>query len=45
MGQFICAHLYVLLSVFVWMVSQTFVKWINIIEIIINIYARIYKSA
>ena len=28
---------------FVWMVSQTFVKWINIIEFIINIYAWFYK--
>ena len=28
---------------FVWMVSQTFVKWINIIEFIINIYAQFYR--
>ena len=28
---------------FVWMVSQTFVKWINIIELIINIYAQFYR--
>ena len=28
---------------FVWMVSQTFVKWINIIEFIINIFAQFYK--
>ena len=28
---------------FVWMVSQTFVKWINIIEFIINISAQFYR--
>ena len=28
---------------FVWMVSQTFVKWINIIEFIIDIYAEFYR--
>ena len=28
---------------FVWMVSQTFVKLINIIEFIINIYAQFYR--
>ena len=28
---------------FVWMVSQTFVEWINIIEFIINIYAQFYR--
>ena len=27
----------------VWMVSQTFFKWINIIEFIINIYAQFYR--
>ena len=28
---------------FVLMVSQTFAKWINIIEFIINIYAQFYR--
>ena len=28
---------------FIWMVSQTFVEWINIIEFIINIYAQLYR--
>ena len=28
---------------FVWMVSQTFVKWMNIIEFIINIYVQFYR--
>ena len=27
----------------VWMVSQTFVKWIHIIEFIINIHAQFYR--
>ena len=28
---------------FVWMVSQTLVKWIHIIEFIMNIYAQFYR--
>ena len=28
---------------FVWMVSQTFVKWMHIIEFILNIYTQFYR--